>query len=362
MVNEWPPPADESSRLLAEVDTGEMPHAAGFAACLEALANSSNVYAWIPCIGTLYEVKYEFHNRGVPGHDYGASSIPVATPDEYLNAMTKPQYVSSVIEHLGTTPEHFMAFAEVLSGQHVLMSDSGYAGPDAYSPPIDWAFYNLAFDKGADTGSASQDVKEALADFAELNSAIQVLTEAVWEGPGQVAALNKFTQLMNFLIHVRGPMHAEFGATLVAYAALVKSARKQLDGIMGQADAAIRNLDASPIDLIKTLGVLLTLAGFIPAMPYALSFGIAVASMVASKLESVAKSRQDPEEITIPTEQSSSCVDILHWYLKQARATCEALSDGIGKLSKRLPELLDEVVNSVPEDVHLPEQLRELPQ
>lgn len=339
MVNEWPPPADESSRLLAEVDTGEMPHAAGFAACLEALANSSNVYEWIPCIGTLGEVKYEFHNRGVPGHDYSASSILVATPDTYLNAMLEPQYVSSVIEYLGTTPEHFMAFAEVLSGQH-----------------------NLAFDKGADTGSASQDVKEALADFAELNSAIQVLSEAVWEGPGQVAALNKFTQLMNFLIHVRGPMHAEFGATLVAYAALVKSARKQLDGIMGQADAAIRNLDASPMDLIKTLGVLLTLAGFIPAMPYALSFGIAAASIVVSKLESAAKSREAPEEIAIPAEQSSSCVDILRWYLKQARATCETLSDGIGKLSKRLPELLDEVVNSVPEDVHLPEQLRALPQ
>lgn len=361
MTTEWPPPPDAGSgRLLNKVDTMEMPHAKQFAACLEALASSSEVHAWTPCIGSINGVAYEFHNHGVPNGDYQPSTIPVATPDDYLNSPAEVRYVSTVIEHLGTSPEHFMAFAQVLSGQDLSMSGAGYAA-DAYSTPIDWAYYNLAFSEGLAQGSASKEVKEALADYAALNSAQQAVLQADWDSTAQNAAAAKFNHLMNFLLHLRGKMHAEFGATLVAYVALVKAARKQLDGLMAQADAAMRRLEAAEGDLVTTLATLLTLAGFMPGLPYAISFGIAAASGVVSKIESKAEEKKASEEIKIPDNRSHSCVDILRWYLEQARATCEDLADGISNLSKRLPALLDEVENAVPQGVLIPDELRRLP-
>lgn len=363
MTTEWPPPPDaKSSRLLAEVDSTEMPHAAPFSACLEALASSTEVFAWIPCIGNVNGRPHEVHPHGVANREYGPSSIPVATPEDYQNAAMKPEFISTVLEHVGASAEHFMAFAEVLSGQDLNM---GGAAPseeqEGYVTPIDWAYYNLAFHKGGTSGSASGEVKESLADFAELRSASSAVSHTIWSGTGKDAAVRKFDELENFLLHIRAPMHAEFGATLVAYAALVKAARKQLDGIMAQAVAAMRRLEASGGgDIVATVALLLTLVGFLPGLPYALSFGVAAASAVVSEIESRAKA-EDAPDITIPGDRRNSCVDILRWYLDEARATCEGLSDGVTKLTKRLGELLDQVMHEVPGDEPVPAALNGLP-
>jgi hypothetical protein len=363
MATDWPPPPDaKASRLLAEVDITEMPHAAQFSACLEALASSTDVYAWIPCIGNVNGRIQEVHNHGVANVDYGSSSIPVATPEDYQNAATKPEYVSTVLEHLGASPEHCMAFAEVLSGQDVHMGGAVSEKQEGYVTPIDWAYYNLAFFKGGDSDSASGEVEESLADYTELQSASNAVSHAEWSGSAKDAAVAKFDELENFLLHIRGPMYAEFGATLVAYAALVEAARKQLDGIMAQAVTAMSRLEASGGgDLGTTLAVLLTLAGFLPGLPFAISFGVAAASAVVSQIESQAKAKATPEKITIPGDRSHSCVDILRWYLDEARATCEGLADGVTKLTTRMVELLDEVVHTVPADAPVPEVLKALP-
>lgn len=365
MANEWPPPPDAESRtLLAEVDTNKMPDAKHFSACLEALANVPDAYAWNPYIGRIDGALYEVHNNGVPNADYSGAEIPVATPLTWQNSPNAPEVVSTVFEVLGSPPEHFMSFAEVLSGQDVAMT--GSAGPDAYAPPIDWAYYNLAFAQGLKTGSAGEDMKVAVADFAALNSALQaVLNTEGWAGTGQVEAAAKLTALMNFLLYIRGPVYAELAAGLTAYAALVKAAREQLDGLMAQADTALLGLDAAEGNLVGTLAVLLTLAGFLPGLPYAISFGVSAASAVVSKIEDAAKAKakeeKRPDKILIPTERSHSCVDILRWYAEQARATCQGLAEGIDSLSKRLSALIKQALDSVPDEADIPEQLRTLP-
>ncbi|GHF94893.1 MULTISPECIES: hypothetical protein [Amycolatopsis] len=363
MTLEWPPPPDaKAGRLLAEVDVTELPHAAPFSACLEALAASTEVYAWVPCIANVNGRVQELHNHGVPHRDYKPSSIPVATPDAYQNAAAKPEFLHTVLQHLGTTPEHCLAFAEVLCGQDLNMGGTVTEDQEGYVTPIDWAYYNLAFFKQGDDGSASGDVKESLADLGQITSAQTAVTHADWSGPAKDAAVRKFAELVNFVIYVRGPMYAEFGATLIAYAALVKAARNQLDGIMAQTVAAMRRLEASNSgDVVKALAVLLTLAGFLPALPYSISFGIAAASAVVSAIDSKAKEKAPPAEIAIPADRAQSCVDILRWYLDEARATCEALADGVTKLTKRRVELLDEVLRTVPEANPVPDVLKALP-
>jgi len=363
MTLEWPPAPDaKAGRLLAEVDVTELPNAAPFSACLEALANSTDVYAWIPCIANVNGAVKELHNHGVPNRDYRPSSIPVATELDYQNAATKPELLHTVLEHLGTTPEHFMAFAEVLCGQDLNMGGTVTEHAEGYVTPVDWAYYNLAFFKKGDEGAASDDVKDSLADVGKINSAATAVSHADWSGTAKDKAVAKFTELVNFVIYVRAPMYAEFGATLVAYAALVKAARKQLDGIMAQTVTAMRRLEASPSgDLIKIVATVLTLAGFLPALPYSISFGIAAASAVVSALEAKATEKAKPAEIMIPADRSHSCVDILRWYLDEARATCEGLADGVTKLTKRLGELLDEVMSTVPAANPVPEVLRALP-
>jgi hypothetical protein len=364
MAPNWPPSAEaKSSGLLTEVDVGEMPHAAPFSACLEALASSTNVYAWIPCIGNVNGRAHEVHNHGVPDADHSPSSIPVATPDDYLNSAVPPEYLSTVLEHLGASPGHFMAFAEVLSGQHLGMDAKVTEFQEGYVTPIDWAYYNLAFLKEGDEGSAADDVRTSLADVVQIQAAASAVALAKWEGLGRQAAYAKFTMLANFVVCLKIPMYAEFGATLVAYATSVKAARTQLDGIMEQAVAAMRGLEASEsADLRGTLALLLTVAGFLPGLPYAIAFGSALASAVVTKIEDEAKAAEvKPAKIVIPADRAHSCVDILRWYLDEARATCEGLVDGLAKLTKRLGELLDEVVSSVPQANPIPEQLRELP-
>lgn len=362
MTTEWPPPAGaESQKLLVKVNAEDMPNAKPFSACLEALANASVVTAWTPSIGTLYGEEREFHGLGVPGKSYEPSSIRVATPADWQNAAEKPEFARTVLEHLGASPEHFMAFAQVLSGQDIAMGAAVSEGGEGYAPPIDWAYYNLAFDKSVQSDSPSGDVKAALADHAQLTRAVLAISNTTWEGSGQIAAVRKFAELMNFLIYIRGPMYAEFGATLVAYATLVKAARKQLDGIMAQAHTAMHGLDAAEGDFIKTMAALLTIAGFLPGLPFALSFGLAAASAVVSKIEGDAGKKKDPVEITIPGNRSHSCVDILDWYLDEARATCETLADGITKLTKRLGELINEVMTTVPPTGTVPEVLSRLP-
>lgn len=362
MTTAWPPPPDaKSSRLLAQVDTTELPHAAAFSACLEALAARADVHAWIPCIADVSGGVKELHNHGVENHDYGPSSIEVATPSDYQNAATKPEYVSTVLEHLGASPEHFMAFAEVLSGQEVNTGGPAGEHQEGYTTPVDWAYYNLAFFKKGDSETASGDVEESLADYSELNSAASAVAHADWSGTAKDKAVAKFAELQSYLIHIRGPMYAEFGATLVAYAALVKAARKQLDGIMEQTVTAMRRLEAAGGgDLTGVAAVLLTLAGFLPGLPFALSFGISAASAVVSEIESRAKA-EDAPDITIPGDRRNSCVDILRWYLDEARATCEGLSDGVTKLTKRMTELVDEVMRGVPGDDPVPAGLSVLP-
>jgi hypothetical protein len=363
MTTEWPPPAGaESQKLLVEVDVNDMPNAKPFSAHLEALANASVATGWTPCIGTIGgEEEREFHGLGVPNKNYEPSSIRVATPNDWQNSPSKPEFTRTVLEHLGATPEHFMAFAQVLSGQDLGMGGAVSEDGEGYVTPIGWAYYNLAFAKDVKSGSAADDVKESLADYAELNSASQTIKNTTWEGSGKEAAMGKFILLMNYLIYIRGPMYAEFGATLVAYATLVKAARKQLDGIMAKAYTAMRGLDAADGDFVKAMALLLTIAGFLPGLPYALSFGVAAASAVVSKIEDQAKKKEAPVEITVPDNRSHSCVDILDWYLDEARTTCEDLADGVTKLTKRMDELINEVMTTVPSDVELPEVLSKLP-
>ncbi|MBN6041208.1 hypothetical protein [Amycolatopsis sp. 195334CR] len=365
MSDEWPlaPGTKPSFGLLADVDTSEMPHAEQFAASLEALANrTTEVYSSVPGIVNIEGEQHELHIHGELGvQPTGSSSISVAY-HAHLEMALDVEYVGSVIDHLGTTPEHFMAFAQVLSGQHIAMSDTGYLGPDSegYAPPIDFSYYHLAFFKVSDGGTPSGDVKEALADHAALNRAQQAIVMSDWDSTAKEAAMEKFVGLMNFLIYLRGPMYAELGATLVTYATLVKAARKQLDGLMAQADAAMRRLDAHDPEPGKVLGTLLTLAGFIPGLPYAIAFGIGVASAVVSAIESKAKV-ESSEKITIPADRSASCVDILSWFLEKARDTCEELAVGIQNLTKRLPELLDEVAAEIPKEAYIQPELRTLP-
>jgi hypothetical protein len=122
----------------------------------------------------------------------------------------------------------------------------------------------------------------------------------------------------------------------------------------------MRGLDAVDGDFVKTISALLTIAGFLPGLPFAISFGVAAASAVVSQIEDQAKKKKAPVEITIPDDRSHSCVDILDWYLDEARTTCEDLADGVTKLTKRLGELIDEVM-TVPPGVELPEVLSKLP-
>ncbi|MFJ1766771.1 hypothetical protein ACIOD2_41030 [Amycolatopsis sp. NPDC088138] len=362
MTTEWPPPAAaESPALLVRVDVNDMPNAKPFSAYLEALDTVSVVTGWTPCVGTLNGVEREFHGLGVPGKVYEPASIRVATPDQWQNASEKPEFVRTVLQHLGAGPEHFMAFAQVLSGQDIAMGGTVTEEGEGYVTPIDWAYYNLAFAMNVKTESPSGNVTDALADFAELNSAAEVINATKWEGSGKDKALGKFILLMNYLIHIRAPMHAEFGATLVAYAALIKAAREQLDGIMAQAHTAMRRLDAAEGDLVKTLAALLTMAGFLPGLPYAISFGIQAASMVVSEIEKQAEKKETPVKITIPDNRCHTCVDILRWYLDEARTTCEVLADGVAKLTKRLHELLDEVITTATQKAEFPEGLNALP-
>lgn len=101
------------------------------------------------------------------------------------------------------------------------------------------------------------------------------------------------------------------------------------------------------------------LAGFVPGLPYAIAFGIGMASAVVSALESDAKG--DQEKITVPAGRRDSCVDVLRWYLDEARATCEHLAAGAKDLSERLPGLFDEVKKAaVAKDAHIPGELNAL--
>jgi hypothetical protein len=344
--------------LLAGVDATEMPHAKHFAACLEVLAKRSGFDSPIPFVGYVGQEIYEVHRNG-HSEDRGLpSTLPLATWESYSElSEDQCRYVSTVIEHLGAPPEHFMAFGQVLSGQDVNLGEEGFVGPDNINTPIDWAYYNLAFDQYLDTGSAGGNVEAALADYSALNSAQEKVLEADWDSDAKTALATKLNHLMNFLLHFRGPLYAEFGATLVAYGALVKSARKRLDGIMAQADAAMCRLDSDvEIDPAKALSTLLVLAGFIPALPYAITFGIGVAAVVVSALEKESGAKATPEEVTIPGNRSHSCVDILRWYLDEARATCEQLADGTKSLSERLPALIGDV-KAAAKDVHIPGEL-----
>ncbi|UJW29165.1 hypothetical protein L3Q67_28500 [Saccharothrix sp. AJ9571] len=361
MENDWPTPRplEDWHGLLAGVDTEQMPHARQFAACLQKLAESSDdTYSWTPYIASIGPDIYEMHANGHPGGS-ADSSIPVGN---YHHLDFGPEYICTVIQYLGTTPEHFMAFAQVLSGQHVATSDTGPAGPDAYVTPIDWAYQHLAFDKGMETGSPSGQVRESVADFGELNGAMQAVIQSGWDSDAKEAALDNLISLMNFLIYIRGPLHAELGATVVAYAALIESARKQLNELMAHTVAALRRLEqGQDADPVKVAGTLLALAGFIPGLPYAITFGIGLASMAISTIESQAKAKETPQDFAIPGARSHSCVDILNWYLEKARDTCEQLSGGIGELTKRLPALLGEVMSTVPADKHVHGELRQLP-
>jgi hypothetical protein len=340
-MHDWPPPPDaKSDRLLEDVDTDAMPNAKHFSACLEALADvPDNHYVWNPYIGKLHGTLCEMHNKGIPNHDYSASTIPVKTMADYQNTGTEPEYVSTVFDHLDRTPAHFMSFAQVLSGQKIDMAGSG--DPNA-SSPVDWAYFQLAFGEHKDAGSAGKGMKSAVEDFSTLNDAgLAVSNPANWEGGAQEAAAYKFEQLMNFLLHVRGPIYAELSATLAAYVALVKGARQQLDDLMAQADAALLAVDATDLSPISSLAQLLTLAGFIPGLSYGIAFGIQAASMVVSKIESEAEKKAgSPKKITIPADHSQSCVDVLRWFALEARATCEDLGRAIDDLVERLHDLI----------------------
>lgn len=359
MTNNWPLPSplEDGHGLLRDVDTNAFPHAKQFAACLEELVNkTSDNFSYTPYIAEINGELYEMHTNGNLPH--GPSSIHVGT---YDHLEMKPEYIGTVTGHLATIPEHFMAFAQVLSGQHVATSDSGYSS-EGYVPPIDYAYHHLAFDKGLLDGSPSGNVKECLADYGELNGAMQAVVESTWGGDAKQLALQNLIYLQNFLIYIRGPLRAELGATLVAYAALIESARKQLDGIMAEAVAAMRRLEqGQDVDPVKAVGLLLALAGFVPGLPYAITFGLGVASLAVGAIESEAKKKHDPKDIAVPDDRSHSCVDILRWYLDEARDTCEELSVGIENLTKRLPALLDEVMRTVPADKHIQEELKQLP-